>query len=110
MGISTSVVNRNTTTTAPDKLKDRPNAPLKDIICFKCHGHGHIKKECPNSRAFTNMEWTEINGRERKPRAMLVAKDGKEELILPSTPADDPEGSYILTNLGTLQRTEPGET
>ena len=110
MGISTSASNRNINITTPNKRKDRPNAPLKDIICFKCHGHGHIKKECPNSRAFTNMEWTEINERERKPRAMLVAKDGKEELILPSTPADDPEGSYILTNLGTLQRTEPGET
>ena len=41
---------------------------------------------------------------------MLVARNGQEELILPHTPADDPEGSYVLTNLGTLQRAEPGET
>ena len=110
IGISTSISNRNTNTAAPNKPKDRPNAPMKDIVCFKCHGHGHIKRECPNSRAFTNMEWTEINERESKPRAMLVAKDGKKEVILPPTPADEPEGSYILTSLGTLQRAELGET
>ena len=108
MGISTSASNRNINITTPNKPKDRPNAPLKDIICFKCHGHGHIKKECPNSRAFTNMEWTEINERERRPRVMLVAMNGKEEVILPPTPENETEGSYILTNLGTLQRAEPG--
>ena len=60
--------------------------------------HGHYRNECPNARAFTNLEWTEINNRERGPRAMLVAKDGEEKVILPPTPADEPEGSYILTN------------
>ena len=53
------------------------------------------------------MEWTEIHSRDGGPRAMLVAKDGEEKVILPPTPADEPEGSYILTSLGTLQRTEP---
>ena len=40
---------------------------------------------------------------------MLVAKDGEEKVILPPTPADETEGSYVLTNLGTLQRTKPGD-
>ena len=110
IGISTSTLSKNTNTVAPNRPKDKPNVPMKDIVCFKCHGHGHIKRECPNARAFTNMEWTEINDRERRPRAMLVAKDGKEEVILPPTPANESEGSYVLTNLGTLQRAEPGET
>ncbi|XP_057529968.1 uncharacterized protein LOC130808520 [Amaranthus tricolor] len=43
-----------------------------------------------------------------EPRAMLVARDGEEKVILPTTPADDPDGSYILTSLGTMKRTEPG--
>ena len=41
---------------------------------------------------------------------MLVAKDGEEKVILPPTPANEFEGSYILTNLGTLRRTVPGST
>ena len=107
VGIGTSTTSKSTSTIAPSRPKDRPNVPMKDIVCFKCHGHGYIKNECPNARAFTNIEWNEINNRERRPRAMLVARDGEEKVILPPTPTDEPEGSYVLTNLGTLQRTEP---
>ena len=78
-------------------------------MCFKCHGHGHYRNACPNVRAFTTFKWAEIQNRGR-PRAMLVSKNGQEEVILPPTPLDEPEGSYILTSLGTLQRTEPGDT
>ena len=106
--LGTSIINKNTNTATPSRPRDKSNVPMKDIVCFKCHGHGHIKRECPNARAFTNMEWTEINERERRPRVMLVAKNGKEEVILPPTPENETEGSYILTNLGTLQRAEPG--
>ena len=42
--------------------KDR-EVNLKDIMCFKCHGHGHYKRNCPNARAFTQREWTEIHSR-----------------------------------------------
>ena len=70
----------------------------------------HYRNECPNARAFTNIEWSEINNRERGPRAMLVAKDGEERVILPPTPVDEPEGSYILTSLGTLQRRKPEDS
>ena len=41
---------------------------------------------------------------------MLVAKDGEEKVILPPTPTEESDGSYILTNLGTLQRTKPSDT
>ncbi|XP_057517897.1 uncharacterized protein LOC130798821 [Amaranthus tricolor] len=110
VGLGTNTINKNNNSATPSRPRDKTNVPMKDIVCFKCHGHGHIKRECLNVRAFTNIEWTEINNREREPRAMLVAKDGEEKVILPATPTDDPEGSYILTNLGTLKRTEPGET
>ena len=102
IGMSINTTSKGTNTVAPGRPKDSPNAPMKDVVCFKCHGHGHYKDECPNARAFTNIEWTEINNKKREPRAMLVAKDGEEQVILPPTPADEPEGSYILTNLGTL--------
>ena len=36
--------------------KDRNPRDLKGVVCFKCHGHGHIKIECPNARAFTVQE------------------------------------------------------
>ena len=36
------------------------NPPSKNVVCFKCHGHGHYKNECPNSRAFTIQEWREF--------------------------------------------------
>ena len=37
---------------------------------------------------------------------MLVHKDGHEEVILPPTPDDELDGSYMLTKLRTLQRTD----
>ena len=110
MGVGTNLTNKNTNPALLNRTKDKTNVPMKDVMCFKCHGHGHYRNECPNARAFTNVEWTEIHSREREPRAMLVAKDGEEKVILPPTPADEPKGSYILTNLGTLQRTKPGDT
>ena len=42
--------------------KDREVNP-KDIMCFKCHGHGHYKRNCPNARAFTQRESDEIHSR-----------------------------------------------
>ncbi|XP_057544861.1 uncharacterized protein LOC130824016 [Amaranthus tricolor] len=110
MGVGTSSTSKSTNTTVPNRTKDRINVPMKDVMCFKCHGHGHYRNECPNARAFTNIEWTKIHSREKGLRAMLVTKDGEEKVILPPTPANEHEGSYILTNLGTLQRIEPGDT
>ena len=49
------------TTTAPkrDAQPDLPKpstvrmvAPSKDVVCFKCNGRGHYKKDFPNARAF----------------------------------------------------------
>lgn len=59
---STSHANENTPgrplgTAASNKPKDRPNVPIKDVMCFKCHGHVHYRNECPNIRAFTSHEW-----------------------------------------------------
>ena len=40
---------------------------------------------------------------------MLVHKDGHEEEILPPTPNDELDRSYMLTKLGTLQRIDPNQ-
>lgn len=74
-------------------LKYKPNVPMKDVICFKCHGHGHFKGECPN----------EIHTRSG-PRAMLVQINGQEETVLPPTPADGLEGTYVVIHLGAMER------
>ena len=42
------------------KMVRKANNTPKDVISFKCHGHGHYKSECPNARAFTQRECAEI--------------------------------------------------
>lgn len=34
---------------------------------------------------------------------MLVFMDGKEELVLPPTPYDGPEGTYVVNDLGKME-------
>lgn len=97
---------RNTKTDPSPSIKAKNTTTSKDVICFKCHGHGHYKSECPNARAFTQREWSEINSR-IGPRAMLVSMDGKEELVLPPTPADGPEGTYVVNDLGKMELAGP---
>ena len=74
-------------------------------MCFKCHGHGHYKNDCPNPRAFTIQEWTEIH-EDTKPKVMLVSRNGKEEECWPSVTDEDPEGSYMVNETGSLQKYE----
>ena len=88
--------------------KDRNSRDLKGVVCFKCHGHGHIKSECPNARAFTVHEWAEIREVGR-PRAMLVSRNGKEEVVWPSTSKEDPDGSYFVNDEGVLETFEGTE-
>ena len=30
------------------KKYGKESQSLQGIVCFKCNGHGHLKKECPN--------------------------------------------------------------
>ena len=69
---------------------------MPKTLCFKCHGHGNIKSECPNARAFTLQEWIEIKEVSR-PRTMLINKNGKE-VVWPSTLEDDPDDSYFVND------------
>ena len=81
--------------------RDRNTTDLKRVLCFKCHGHDHIKSECPNARAFTLQEWTKII--EEGPRVMLVSRNEGEEVVWPSTSRDDPDGSYFVNDEGVLE-------
>ena len=98
------IVNQATTLeknpTLTIKLRERNTKDLKGVVCFKCHGHGHIKSECPNARAFTLVEWTKIR-EEGKQRTMLVRRNGREEVVWSSTSKSDPDGSYY--DEGTLE-------
>lgn len=107
----------NTVTSAPKKEVSNPtqkdsgvrqNIPLKDfkdIVCFKCNGRGHYKKDCPNARFFTMWEWEEIR-QDTRPKVILVSKNGKEEEIWPSTAQNDPDGTYTVGDDGSLQQYE----
>ncbi|XP_057543321.1 uncharacterized protein LOC130821549 [Amaranthus tricolor] len=104
-----------TQTNAPDRIppltnitKDKNPKDLKGVVCFKFHGHGHIKSECPNVRAFTVQEWTEIKDLGR-PRAMMVSRNGREELVWPSTSEKDPDGTYCVNDEGVLETFEGTE-
>ena len=50
--IQTTSINKVTYNTLPTTSKEK-ETNLKDIMCFKCRGHGHYKRNCPNARAFT---------------------------------------------------------
>lgn len=75
--------------------------PLKNVVCFKCHGHSHYKNECPNAKAFTMHEWTEIQ-EDTKPKVMLVSRNEREEECWPSVSEEDLEGSSIVNEAGGL--------
>lgn len=105
---------RNTTNTSvPNKRsnqdsvsKNNINVPLKDTVCFKCHGHGHYMDACPNPRAFTTQEWEEIKS-DNDPKVLLVAKNGGEVESWPSVGSEEPDGTYRLNEAtGALQRYE----
>lgn len=58
----------------------KPNVHPKEVVYFKCNGHGNFRKDCPNARAFTLQEWEEIK-QDTRPRVILVTKNGKEEEV-----------------------------
>ncbi|XP_057543874.1 uncharacterized protein LOC130823266 [Amaranthus tricolor] len=84
-----------------------PTTNPKDVVCFKCNGRGHYKRDCPNARAFTMREWNEIR-QDTRPKKILVAKNGQEEEMYPPNLSDD-DGTYIRDDEGNLQRFE-GDT
>ncbi|XP_057536869.1 uncharacterized protein LOC130814721 [Amaranthus tricolor] len=86
-------------------VKNKANVPLKNVVCFKCHGHGHYRDACPNARAFTIKEWEEIKG-DTDPKVMLVSRNGREEESWPPIGSEEPDRSYRVNETGSLQRYE----
>ena len=68
----------SSTKTSTIEPKSKSVTPIKDVVCFKCHGHGHFKVNCPNNRVFTLAKWEEIRGKDR-PKTILVSINGREE-------------------------------
>ena len=91
------------------KTVSKTNTTPKDVICFKCHGHGHYKSEFPNAKAFTQREWAKIQER-TGPRARLVLINVKEKVVLPSTPKDEYEGTFRVNDLGIMEKDEGTES
>ncbi|XP_057526371.1 uncharacterized protein LOC130805605 [Amaranthus tricolor] len=75
--------------TGPKNSTTKTEPPInpKDVICFKCNGRGHYKRDCPNARAFTMREWIDIR-QNTNPKRMLVSKNGQEEEIDPPSLSD----------------------
>lgn len=72
--------------------RDRTPRDPKGVVCFKCHGHGHI----------TVQEWDVIREMGR-PKSMLVNRNGKEEIVGPCTNSDDPDGTYVVGDDGEVE-------
>ena len=68
--------------------RGEPPARPKDVVCFKCNGRGHYKRDCPNARAFTMREWNDIR-QDTRPKKILVSRNGQEEEIYPPNLSDE---------------------
>ena len=79
--------------------------PMSKIVCFKCHGHGHYKNECPNARVFTAQEWRDIKADTRE-KVMLVIRNGRLEEDHPHSLENEPDGTYIQDDFGNMVRYE----
>ncbi|XP_057532797.1 uncharacterized protein LOC130810672 [Amaranthus tricolor] len=82
----------------PTTPRTESNTKPQDIICFKCNGRGHYKRDCPNARAFTMKEWTDIR-QNTNPKRLLVLKNGQEEELDPPSLSDG-DGTFITDEQG----------
>ena len=95
--------NNNKNTRPALKESMRTDTPAKEIVCLKCNGRGHYKRDCPNARAFTLREWEEIR-QDTKPNKTLVSSNGQEEEIYPPNHNDEENDTCIEREDGTRQR------
>ena len=101
LNIRNEITTDSSIKTSSIKPKSKSVTPIKDVVCCKCHGHGHFKNNCPNNRAFTLAEWDEIRSKER-PKTILVSINGREEERGTITNDDDPNGTNIQRDSGVV--------
>ena len=92
-------------TEQPTNVPGRIPVPLNKVVCFKCHGHGHYKNDCPNIRVFTAQEWREIR-EDTQPKMMLVVRNGRVEENWPPVAENELDGSSRVDDFGKTVRYE----
>jgi hypothetical protein len=60
---------------------NKPSKRSKDIICFKCRGHGHLSHQCPNNRVMMVKDGKLVSDSENDDSMPPFEDDDEDECI-----------------------------